>query len=517
MNKRLDYYGFTPYNPPEKLMTEKEYRERVDALGEGRNQTFATLEFMNKLEDLRNDLYDMIVYDQSVIKVWGTEYYLSNDGDDNNDGLTPETAWKTLKKASEFKFEQGDGLYLRRGDLWRGNLHLQSGVTYQPYGEGEKPKIYYSYNGKTDAEWVKTDMENVWVFDKVLDTRDIGLIVFDGGKQYAKKKMQKSDLKQDLDFFYSGFKTFKDEEKNEFKAYLYCSQGNPAEVFEEIELSRQGSTIPIHNFQHDILVHNLDIRYGQDYFLCDSSKNIELTYCILAFMGGHYGGEAINNGCYGFGGGGGAWGRCDNMKYDHCFFTMHYDCAVTAQFSRNPNKEKPNWWEVHPVHFKDFSVNDCLIEYSEYGVEFFYTQYQDSDVLGQPMNDGVYFGYNICRKCEQGFGEKHGAAKFIRMGNHENYCVNTVFEKNVFDRSGQVAIEISCYEGDQRRNQPSYEHMPEMRGNIYVDPKDKKYAIVNGIYYDFNKHSQKTLEKLGLEKDSVYVYYLTDDVGGELL
>jgi len=517
MQKRDTYYGFSPYNPPEKLITHDQYRKRVENLGKGRNQTYATLEFMDSVEHLRNDLYDMIVYDQSELRIYGTKYYLSNEGNDEADGLTPETAWKTLEKAGSFEFKQGDGLYLRRGDLWRGNLPLKDGVTYQPYGEGEKPKIYYSFDGKTEAEWIKTEIPNVWVFDKVLDTRDIGLVVFDGGKKYAKKKMQKSDLKQELDFFFSGFYTLKDEEKNEYKLYLYCSEGNPAEVFEEIELSRQGSTIPIHNFQHDILVHNLDIRYGQDYFLCDSSKNIELTYCILAFMGGHYGGHAnINNGCYGFGGGGGAWSRCDNMKFEHCFFTMHYDCAVTAQSSRQI-KENPNWWEAHPVHFKNFSVNDCLIEYSEYGVEFFYTQNQDSDVLGQPCFDNTYFGYNICRKCEQGFGEKHGAAKFIRMGVHENYCIDTVFENNIFDRSGQVAIEITGFEGDQRRDQISYDHLPKMRENIYIDPKDKKFAIVNKIYYDFNSYSQDTLERLGVEKDSVYIYYITDDVGGELI
>lgn len=506
MKKRENHYGFCPYNPPKSLITPDEYRERVDALGDGRNHTYATPEFMDELETLRDDLYDMITYDQTELKVWGTKYYLSTDGDDNNDGLTPETAWATLEKAGSFEYEQGDGLYLRRGDLWRGNLPLHSGVTYQPYGEGEKPRIYYSYNGKTEANWIESDIPNVWIFDKVLETLDIGLVTFNGGKKYAKKKMQKSELQEELDFFFSGYFTYKSEERNEHKLYLYCSEGNPNEIFDEIEISRQGHAVPIENFQHDINVHNLDIRYGQDYFLCDSAKNIIFSYCVLAWMGGHYGGEPVNNGCYGFGGGGGAWGRCDNMVFDRCFFTMHYDCAVTAQFSRDPGKENPNWWEVHPVHFKDFRVQDCLIEYSEYGVEFFYTQNPDSGVLGQPKNDGVYFGYNICRKCEQGFGEKHSASKFIRMGNHENYCVDTVFEKNIFDRSGQVAIELSCYEGDQVRNQVSYEHLPEMRGNIYVDPMNKKFAIVNHIYYDFNIHSQIALEKLGVEKDSVYIY-----------
>lgn len=506
MCEKKSFYGLTPYNPPKKIISEQEYRSRVEALGKDKNLTQADQAFMDSLEELRNDLYDMITYNSSELPVKGTKYYVANGGNDENDGLSPETAWKSLEKVTEFMFKEGDGVYFKRGDLWRGNLPLQNGVTYQAYGEGAKPKIYYSYNGKTIGEWIKTDIENVWVLDAVLDTKDIGVIVFNESEEYAEKKMQKSDLKCELDFFFSGYWTLKEEERNEYKAYLYCSKGNPNEVFENIELSRQGHTIPIENFQHDITVHNLDIRYGQDYFLNDSSKNIILSYCILAWMGGHYGGHSSNNGCYRFGGGGGAWRNCDLMKFDHCFFTQHFDCAMSPQFSRNPNKPNPNIFEITPAHFKDFHVNDCLIEYSEYSFEYFYTQYQDSGVTGQPCYENMYFGYNICRKCEQGFGDKHGAAKFIRAGVHENYCIDTVFEKNIFDRSGQVAIELSCYEGDQRRDIISYDHLPKMRENIYIDPKNKHFALVNHILYSFNGYSQVALEKLGVEKDSVYIF-----------
>ena len=56
----------------------------------------------------------------------GTAYYVSNDGDDNNDGLTPETAWKTLNHVSRASgawdapsiMKPGDAIFLRRGDIF---------------------------------------------------------------------------------------------------------------------------------------------------------------------------------------------------------------------------------------------------------------------------------------------------------------------------------------------------------------------------------------------------------------
>lgn len=506
MSKRESFYGISPYNPPKKLLTASEYRAKVDTFGKDKNLTVADNDFLEEVEALRDELYDLIVYDSSELEVTGTKYYLANDGDDQADGLSPETAWKTLKKATEFKFQESDGLYLKRGDLWRGNIILQNGVTYQAFGNGAKPKIYYSVNGKTEGEWKKTDTENVWVFDKVIDTKDIGVIVFDGGRKYAEKKMQKCDLKNELDFYFSGNWVYKQEEKHENLTYLYCSEGNPNDIFEEIELSLQGHTIQIDNFMHDIKVHNLDVRYGQDFFLNDMSKNIEITYCILAWMGGHYGGDAMNFGCYRFGGGGGAWARCDNMKFEHCFFTQHFDCAMSPQFSRNPTAPNPNVYSVTPTEFKSFHVNDCLIEYTEYSFEYFYASFKDSGVYGTPGYFDMYFGYNICRKCEQGFGDKHPASRFIRAGFSENNCYDTVFEKNIFDRSGALALELSAHDGDKRHGKLSYELLPKLRGNIYLDPKDKNFALINQILYKFNSYSKTALERLGVEKDSVYIF-----------
>ena len=50
-------------------------------------------------------------------------YYLdATAGSDENEGTSPEKAWKTLDKASTFKYQPGDALFLKRGETFEGVL-----------------------------------------------------------------------------------------------------------------------------------------------------------------------------------------------------------------------------------------------------------------------------------------------------------------------------------------------------------------------------------------------------------
>ena len=63
-----------------------------------------------------------IVWDEALIpgKTYtGTAYYVSNQGDDGNDGLSPETAWSTLDRVNQASLEYGDAVFLERGGVWR--------------------------------------------------------------------------------------------------------------------------------------------------------------------------------------------------------------------------------------------------------------------------------------------------------------------------------------------------------------------------------------------------------------
>lgn len=486
MNKRNTFYGISPYNPPKSLITENQYRDAVDALAGMGPFGIADEAYFEKLEDLRNDLYDMIVYNTDTLKGDGTVYYVSNAGSDDNNGLTPETAWGTLQKVTDTKLSHGDTVLFERGGHWRGNVILQSGVTYSAYGTGPKPKIHFAYDGKTYGEWVQTDMPNIWVLDKEIPDRDIGLILFNGGESYAEKKNEFSSLKQDYDYMFNC--ELSNEEVNDRKIYMYSSNGNPAEIFDKIDLSRAKSTIAIPGRSRDITVHNLEIAFGQDYFFAGATHNIKMLYCSVLWMGGNLTGR----GGVRFGGGGGCWCDCDVMEFKYCYFTQHFDTAVTPQYNYDKDER--------PSLFDKFAVTGCLIEYTEYSFEYFMSQKNRTDNLFRDM----YFGYNFCRLGGQGFGDKTQGSAYIKSWQgHENYSKNCLFEKNIFDRAAALSINMASL--DAERNF-SFELLPKMRANVYIEPRDKEFALVNGVRYKFNEEGHKSLEDIGFETEAVYMF-----------
>ena len=87
----------------------------------------------------------------------GRIWYVSPNGDDKNDGMTPETAKKTVGHigAEDKKLKPGDVVLFERGGEWRGQkLWTKPGVTYSDYGEGPKPILNRSpLNGADKELW----------------------------------------------------------------------------------------------------------------------------------------------------------------------------------------------------------------------------------------------------------------------------------------------------------------------------------------------------------------------------
>jgi len=69
-------------------------------------------------------------------------FYVSNTGDDSNDGKTPSTAWKTIGKVNSYNFAGGSKVLFRRGDVFSDTTLLaRQGVLYSTFGSGYKPII----------------------------------------------------------------------------------------------------------------------------------------------------------------------------------------------------------------------------------------------------------------------------------------------------------------------------------------------------------------------------------------
>ncbi len=75
------------------------------------------------------------------------EFYINSEtGNDNNDGTSPDKAWKSLERASEKSYTAGDKLMLSKGSVFSGKLLLKGG------GSETEPVTVSSYdagNGKS--------------------------------------------------------------------------------------------------------------------------------------------------------------------------------------------------------------------------------------------------------------------------------------------------------------------------------------------------------------------------------
>ena len=209
----------------------------------------------------------------------GKCYYLSSiHGDDSNDGLSPETPWRSVSKLWRIRGDvdisiprKGDGVFFERGSVYypelyhRGimsDLALASGIKYGAYGEGPKP-MFTGALDFTDSDgvgnWEPTGYPNVWKIACVDDTvthyvdddgnevtavwygvrSEICNMFFDGGRAVGIRVSAKGDAQTFGEGIYSNEKG---QCFNGFE-YFYC---------EEREMTNPGTALR-HNleFFHD--------------------------------------------------------------------------------------------------------------------------------------------------------------------------------------------------------------------------------------------------------------------------
>ncbi len=85
----------------------------------------------------------------TVTRLFAADYYLSNAGNDSNNGTSPTTPWRTLAKLSAElggpsgtwgTISNGDRVYFRKGDTFRGTIafaaYNNNGMTFDSYDAG---------------------------------------------------------------------------------------------------------------------------------------------------------------------------------------------------------------------------------------------------------------------------------------------------------------------------------------------------------------------------------------------
>ena len=457
----------------------------------------ATNEYINNIDALAEKRRQEILGRPDTINVEGTKYYVSADGNDSNDGLTEATAWKTIAcvNSANSSLKPGDGVFFRRGDIFRGMLFCAEGVTYAAYGQGEKPRIYAADRALDDPElWIEVDSVN-HIYRWAEPILDVGTIVFNDGERHSYKHIPtykdgryvcrdneekpfdiSQELTGDLDLFwyYDAVMTHRPSRGADFPVpdlcynkfgtlYLRSDKGNPALVYNSIEavVRRHGIKVGKCN---NVRIDNLAVKYVAEHGISaggDCVRGLQVTGCEFGWIGGsiqNYLGLDPN---YPEGGRGTVtrygnaieiYGGCDNYKVEDCYIYQCYDAGITHQITTNGKK-----YELTNITYKN-----NLVEYCVYSIEYFLDQ---TDGDNDSYMDGVEICGNILRHSGYGWGQqrhnKHTPAH-IKGWSYVNTAKNYTVHHNVFDRAAYRMLHLVALKE---------ESCPEMHDNVYIQHK----------------------------------------------
>ena len=455
--------------------------------------TEATKDFLENQELIYAKRKEEILNSKDELVIKGTTYYVSNCGDDNADGKSPETAWKTIERVNRQWFLPGDGVLFRRGDLWRGlAVEAMAGVSYGAYGSGNKPKFYGWVEDMADASlWELTDaVHNIWKYTKPIP--DPGTLVFNNGETHSRKLIpsfrnlqfvcredeskpfvMENEMTKDLDLFWhfdrvlvnetSKGETFPVPAMANVKIfngalYLRCDKGNPGDVYESIEAIGRDVAFRLDE-NCNITVDNICMK-----FLCfgvraggECVKGLHVTNCEIGWIGGNiqsYSGtdpnypEGKRGSVTRYGNGIEIYGGCDDYLVKNNYIYEVYDAGASHQATT-----------YRKLVMQNINYEGNLIEKCVYGIEYFLDQKEggmESYMKNLVIKD------NIIRLSGYGWGQQRhntDTPALVKGWSYTNTASEYTIHDNIFDRSGQRMLHLVAQKD---------EYCPEMHNNTYI-------------------------------------------------
>lgn len=401
---------------------------------------------------------------------WGTAYYISPKGNDENDGKSPETAWQTTEAITNHRFKPGDIVLFERGGVYRNGVQvvLSNGVSYGAYGEGERPCLYQSTQNYAEAQWIQTG-DRLWELQAHM-LHDVGVVVFDHGVQLGARKYTAEEVQQDYDFHHN-YETGK---------LTLMLDRDPSTLYKSIEIGWNGRIFVADN-RNNITIENLTFKYAGGHAIRASGVfDFTVRGCEFGFIGG----SDMQPSVYGpvrYGNGIDMIGCSRNTVIENCWFYQIYDSAVTYQ------------GDVSKVY--DFTVRDCLMECIGMG---------GFEYWGSTVTDVLLLN-NFMRFSGYGFGRQrpdHYMSGHIMSNGKPNNCGYNKATRfhiigNTFELSENQLINAVSSAGTP----------PVLDGNTYVQ---KKGGLLG--YYKTNENVtfddtvEHTLNTLWGDKNATVIY-----------
>ena len=436
---------------------------------------------------------DIIGYKDNI-KVTGKTYYISNHGDDGNDGLTPESPWASPKKLAE-KYEElrdGDAVLFERGSEWRVTdgplVNAKNGVSYGAYGSGRKPILNGSIRNYADESyWNETEFPNIYVCSFEFENSGIMVLDFSGktgnyNELVAHKRLYGlagfsalSDLTEDCSYY---------NDVEEKKLYFCSHKGNPGKRFDSIEIGGRGTAIFNHNAK---LIENFEIRFFG--YGINGGLSMNVKGCIFSYIGGcqlyndkndpTVCGNAIE-----------ICGPCDGFYVENCWMYQICDTGITHQ----------QWEKQGDLEHKNISFRGNLVEYCYWSIEF---NIIESCNGGKRKASNLEHSYNLLNMGGYGFGGTHFyREKYATLYNCFGIpeVENGVCKKNILNKCSGSLYRIGSMG----------ETAIEYSKNINVQKKDDKLGLI--LYkeeYPYNADGIAKLDNLIAQKNGIYV--ITDN------
>lgn len=422
-------------------------------------------------------------------------FYVSNNGDDNADGMSPETAWKTLDKINlaEATPEHCNILF-ERGGVWRGRIVApHEYITYSAYGEGKKPCLYGSQRNYADpALWEKTEYPNVW--RTTACGNNIGIVAINHSDEYGRydelvgvRRVRGRDGFEGPQNLRRNYEYWSNVDEKEL--YLCCLYGNPGEVFESIELGERWNLI---SGGHHIKVDNLCVKFtGAHGVGIGGRGNFDYTIqnCVFAYLGGSiltgFGGGNIT----GYGNAIQVYGQCDGYYVNGNWIYQIYDTAITHQFSGS-RSDTPN-------QMKDVEYIGNLCEFCHWSIEYYNPASVTAPETPRTVKN-VNVSHNVLRYGCYGWGsfgrQDEGALfnSFNMTDNTENFEAHS----NILDRCFGKLVRLNVG-GDEKLISSD---------NVFIQKKGRSFGFFYGKNYTFDDNAGKIADELFHDKSAKIIY-----------
>jgi hypothetical protein len=327
-------------------------------------------------------------------------YYVSNQGADRNDGLSPATAWATLDRVNRGPFREGDKILFCRNGVWRGQLVPHNGseagcVTYAAYGEGAKPLLLGSASRNRPADW-SDEGGGVWSAGEF--PVDVGNIIFGDEARCGVKVCREADLKREGDYWYDAAR----------RVVRLRMAENPAKRYARIECALNAHIINQRSRSY-VVYENLALKYGAAHGIGGSNTHhIVVRDCDISFVGG-----GLHHGTVRFGNGIEFWSKAHDNLVERCRLWEIYDAALSNQ---NNGPRTPQYNIIY---------RNNTIWNSEYSFEYW----------NRPENSetrDIYFVGNTC--VNAGYGWGHGQRR-DPSGRHLCFYTSPARAKNIVIRN----------------------------------------------------------------------------------